>query len=677
MNKKLEDLRRSLIVEAQNSPMLLSDLAGLETYISESYNCRSFVELLQNADDAGANSFFVKRVKDYLLVANNGRLFNIEDIEGLCRSASSSKVRGTSIGYRGIGFKSVVSFAKEVHLVSGEYQITFSKELSKQAIPLAQKVPLIRIPHPIRESVKRELAHEIGIMQDDGFQTIFVFSGVVANQIDEEYTTFTSTTLLFLNSIRNIRIQLSKKVAANISVLEDDNIGRKMRISTTDSIGDWYVCSEKNCSIAFSLDKNVINRLSKTQAIIHAFLPTEDSCSLGFVVNGDFSTDPSRRHLILDEKTNDVIANLAHLYSSLLVYSLDNNKSDMVNALIPYFDLTLIRLMKQCFEKEFTKQVKEKLGSYFSKIRLAPSWFNAADYSKIMSSVNRPFVTVECSGVSGLSGLMSYFGSKKDEVEDIIASIRTTEISVIGYAQIAVAGINSVLMNHKLDPFSSVPLFISDCKLCSLQEINDGKRTIDDSFVELMRDEGVSTKDIEICLKKLGLTELQKRQFIDDGSGSKAAHLDGTTNGMNCVADWFNNASCSSVNMSSSCIQRWRSAEENTCNALNANGFILRDVSNQNVGYDLEGKDPNGNEIYIEVKSVDFAGQKFRLTNNEFAAAQYKQNNYYIAIVYQSANALEISLIKNPVKNLNMTRQCVQWVWECSDYEYKPMIFKL
>ena len=205
MNKKIQELRKSLIVEAQNSPMLLSDLAGLEAYVSESYNCRSFIELLQNADDAGANSFLVKRVKDYILVANNGRFFNIMDLESLCRSASSKKVRGTTIGYRGIGFKSVVSFTKEVHLLSGEYEITFSKELSKKEVPQAQKVPLIRIPHPLNESIKRDLANEISKIQDEGFQTIFIFSGVTAYQIDEEYTTFASTTLLFLNSIRNIR----------------------------------------------------------------------------------------------------------------------------------------------------------------------------------------------------------------------------------------------------------------------------------------------------------------------------------------------------------------------------------------------------------------------------------------------------------------------------------------
>ncbi|MBR3122711.1 MAG: DUF3883 domain-containing protein, partial [Prevotella sp.] len=144
------------------------------------------------------------------------------------------------------------------------------------------------------------------------------------------------------------------------------------------------------------------------------------------------------------------------------------------------------------------------------------------------------------------------------------------------------------------------------------------------------------------------------------------------------VTQWFNDADTSTKPVvNNDGIQKWRSAEENTLAVLNANGFRLKDVSKQNLGFDLEGSDPNGKNIYIEVKSIDYVGQKFRMTNNEFAAAQYKPSNYYLALVYQNKDSFEISLIKDPVNRLNLTRQVVQWVWECTDYEYKPMRFKL
>lgn len=272
MNVSINELRDSLIREAKSSPMLLSDLAGLEAYVSESYNSRSFIELLQNADDAGSTRFYVKRYGNYLFVANDGRPFNIMDLESLCRSASSNKARGTSIGYRGIGFKSVVSFAKEVHLISGEFEITFSKELTKTIIDKANKVPLIRIPHELQQNVKQELDTEISKIQKDGYNTIFIFSGVTANQIDEEYTSFAYTTLMFLNNVRNIKISLNKEVNASINVLEQNESKKKIRIATNEKITEWLVCSNDSCSIAFAIKNGKINRLAREEAVIHALL---------------------------------------------------------------------------------------------------------------------------------------------------------------------------------------------------------------------------------------------------------------------------------------------------------------------------------------------------------------------------------------------------------------------
>ena len=688
MNNELSKLRETLIAEAKSSPMLLSDLAGLEAYVSESYNSRSFIELLQNADDANATKFYVKRSGDYLFVANNGRPFNIKDLESLCRSASSNKVRGTSIGYRGIGFKSVVSFAKEVHLVSGDFEITFSKGLSKKLIPQAAKVPLIRIPHELDRSIRNELSDEIKKIQDEGFKTIFIFSGVVANQIDEEYTSFASTTLLFLHNIQVIKIDLSKKVTANIAVINENEKGRYLRVSTTDAISNWFVCSDSNCSIAFSMNNGKVSRLSKSEAIIHAFLPTEDSCGLGVVVNGDFSTDPSRRHLIMDETTIKVISKLANLYASLLKYALANNDKEVVDALMPYFDLKLIQLMKQSFEREFGKRVKDAFGKELSNIKLAPSWLNAEDFAKIMEASNLSFIAPECSEVIGLNDLLKYLGNKPEDVDSLLKKVSKAEISVLGYAQIMAAGIKGALMNHRFSSLTTTPLIISNGRLCSLKEINDDEEEIDESYVQLLLDSGVSENDISQFLKKMGLSKINEVQFSDDDDDDYTFNDEddedednyGNKESYNptSVSQWFNDAESSSKQaVNNDGIQKWRSAEENTLVALNANGFRLKDVSKQNLGFDLEGSDPNGKNIYIEVKSIDYVGQKFRMTNNEFAAAQYKPGNYYLALVYQNKDSFEISLIKDPVNRLNLTRQVVQWVWECSDYEYKPMRFKI
>ena len=683
MMKTIEELRQLLIEEANNSPMLLSDLAGLEEYVSESYNCRSFIELLQNADDAGASRFYVKRCNNYLFVANDGRPFTIEDVESLCRSASSKKMRGKTIGYRGIGFKSVVSFAKEVYLVSGEFEIAFSKELSKRLIPQASRVPLIRIPHGIPDSIKNIIINEIASLKNKGFNTIFVFSGTISNQIQEEYTSFAYTTLLFLNSIKSIQIDLDKIVVADVRFVKENENKRQVKIITKDSESEWLVCSGNDCCIAFSIKNGLINRLSNSDAIIHAFLPTEDTCGLGVIVNGDFSTDPSRRHLIFDETTNQVITNLTVLYGSLLQSHLfDSNPSNvsLVNALIPYYDVKLIQMMKQSFEKEFVVKLKKELSNEFSIVKLCPNWMNANDYCKIVGN-NTQTIVPQYYEISGLVNLLKYLGGKPDSIEEVINSVCDKKISVSGYAQLVSACIKDILMNHQIKGFTSTPLFLSNRELLSLQKINDLGRCIDDSFVQLLVDNGVSRSELGQCFKKLSMFELQKQFDEENDYQMRSNDFENNADGNRfsiSVEEWFNNTTETQPKVKTiTSIQRWRSAEENALNALNANGFRLKDVSNQNVGYDLEGIDPNGNDIYIEVKSVDYVGQKFRMTNNEFAAAQYKQQNYFIAIVLQNKDVLEISLINNPVNKLDLKRQCVQWVWECSEYDYNPMQFQL
>src|SRR3990167_9068231 len=115
----LDSVRDELLSEAKLSPGLLADLANLERYVAETYSARSFIELLQNADDAKAHRVYFAREGNWLLCANDGLPFNQDDFYSLCRSASSKKQRGQTIGYRGIGFKSVVGVADAVHLFSG------------------------------------------------------------------------------------------------------------------------------------------------------------------------------------------------------------------------------------------------------------------------------------------------------------------------------------------------------------------------------------------------------------------------------------------------------------------------------------------------------------------------------------------------------------------------------
>lgn len=298
----IEKIQSNFLEEAKNSPLLLSDLAHMETYIAESYHNRSIIELLQNADDAASIRFYISKNKGYIIVANDGRFFNENDIISICRSGSSTKKRdGKSIGYRGIGFKSVVNLAERVHIISGDLGLTFSRELTNELIDSDIPVPLIRIPHKYNPLM--EHSDIISNLLDRNFKTIFIFENTNSNNLEEEIDSFDSSSLLFLRSIKQIvfETQLSK----TISVKRVNNgFEEYITISDDDYKEEWLVLrnsrsEDKTTSVAFLLDnqKRIIP-LSNERSVVHSFMPTKDNVGLPFKINGDFSTDPSRTKMV-------------------------------------------------------------------------------------------------------------------------------------------------------------------------------------------------------------------------------------------------------------------------------------------------------------------------------------------------------------------------------------------
>ena len=70
-------------------------------------------------------------------------------------------------------------------------------------------------------------------------------------------------------------------------------------------------------------------------------------------------------------------------------------------------------------------------------------------------------------------------------------------------------------------------------------------------------------------------------------------------------------------------IKKWRSAEQNVAEYLKSLNTVLsvRDVTQANLGYDLEVMLLNGKRIYIEIKSVATFSEPFKITNNEYTSA--------------------------------------------------------
>ena len=296
-------VRDELLGEAQSSPGLLADLANLERYIAETYSARSFIELLQNADDARASRFLVTRHGEWLVCANDGQAFSRQDFYSLCRSASSAKQRGQTIGYRGIGFKSVVGVASSVHLLSGELRATFSRELTQRALGSHAPAPLVRIPHPLALDQSEPVLEVVRQLEHAGYTTIFALGGLDADRVQDEFDQFDSDYLLFLRHIGEAILDGAIQRSYHCNRKSLDANTREVTISGPDRRSSWRIQCVGQCDIAFSLADQKPVPLNATAAIAHAFLPTLESTGFGVRINADFSTDPSRTRIIFDDAT--------------------------------------------------------------------------------------------------------------------------------------------------------------------------------------------------------------------------------------------------------------------------------------------------------------------------------------------------------------------------------------
>ncbi len=124
-------------------------------------------------------------------------------------------------------------------------------------------------------------------------------------------------------------------------------------------------------------------------------------------------------------------------------------------------------------------------------------------------------------------------------------------------------------------------------------------------------------------------------------------------------------------------LKRWRGAEQRVLELLRSWGWQVEDVSLQKLGYDIEGRTSEGEDVFIEVKSIENPRQAFTLTSNEEAVAREKEVAYRLALVRLTNTHLEVAFISDPIRQLKFTRQYRQLVWECVAYEFLPERYAL
>jgi hypothetical protein len=116
-------------------------------------------------------------------------------------------------------------------------------------------------------------------------------------------------------------------------------------------------------------------------------------------------------------------------------------------------------------------------------------------------------------------------------------------------------------------------------------------------------------------------------------------------------------------------VAKWEIAEQAVLSWLNSRGWDLKDVSKQNLGYDLLGISPDGERTMIEVKRVQRPNARFAMTNNEMGAVESEEGCYLLAIAIGEGRYSRLMLLDPHNKAVPRERVCRAWEWQFSEWE--------
>lgn len=587
LRNTIEKISANFIAEAVASPNLLADMAAMEKYMAESYSGRVFVELLQNADDCKSKKIYVKEVAGNIMFANDGYPFNENDVVAISRSGSSNKKRGETIGYRGVGFKSTTYLTDEIIIYSDGTYFTFSKEIcaKKLAMPI-NSIPMIRIPL-LLENVDYRIANEVKELKDKGYNTVFVFMHARIKEFLEEIKQVNTGMFIFLNNIEQCHIEMNQCVK-QISLHRCAKGNDQWVKFANEKNNAWYLVKNKNAAIGFKYDieHERIIPCDESEQLYHSYLPTFDKMLFPFKVNADFSTDPSRKHMCLDKKTENAI----QCISESIVLQIKNalygkNAIDMRDI---FTILNTQGTFSRC-NSILKQRIKESLlstlflnlqdGTIISvdEYKLFPDWLDEAEKNLLrIKSTHIGNMSLEKSIYTEFPNVDMFIKSysmKQFSNDDFITAMSETMLVMNMPHEMQGKLLGRIIRTARFEPMTQLrQKMIDEIKISTDAGIK--------SIKEIREDKIVATKEVQNGLN--AITSKADIEWFCSMQLIKTQQLTGVI-----ASSEFTSKTKSVKKEIKPQIAKWRSAEQQCIEIERFFGNTAIDVSKKNLGYDV------------------------------------------------------------------------------------------
>jgi len=191
----------------------LDERGNAQELVRQQYSGRYAFELLQNANDAAIGSSGQAAVRfqvtdTSLVVANMGTGFGEDEVRAICSLGRSSKNPRKTLGYKGLGFKSVGEITSSPQVFSPPHCFGFDALRARRIVeadagPLVwnQRLPVYALPLPLQLTDAGDDSALVHELLESGFVTALRLpyrTGVTRASVAEAVTAMLTPELLLL-----------------------------------------------------------------------------------------------------------------------------------------------------------------------------------------------------------------------------------------------------------------------------------------------------------------------------------------------------------------------------------------------------------------------------------------------------------------------------------------------
>lgn len=304
--------------------------------VEEQYMGRYPLELIQNANDAAAAAGCMNsRVRfvvtpDALVVADEGSGFGTRQILAICGLASSSKNAVESIGYKGLGFKSVGEITDTPQIISGDVRFCFDEiELRRRieetigtSLPSGNYVPAYATPFALTQKQLGNDAPLVDQLAADGFSTVLrlPFNAAADSELISQFIArvIQPELLLYMTAIGSISVSgttsdftasIQREINGDteaVTLWRNEEPQKYILVRTAFPIGNfahegdlgrgWENVTHARLAAAVRLDAHGAPS-TRTNQPLSVYFPTEETTGTSILINGDFQVELDRRRL--------------------------------------------------------------------------------------------------------------------------------------------------------------------------------------------------------------------------------------------------------------------------------------------------------------------------------------------------------------------------------------------